>query len=324
MKVLTGLLYTSTLLIAVLLISCQPKGPKEVNPKKPKGDKASLIHDASYINDGKEIRPKRAENRITIYEQIYGADSSARFLSKRNDCKSCKNLKGRLIIPRYYQVNSKSFLNFLNKFGVGEDVDESAEAKCIPLVYGSFGVKRQGSGDNLIPSLILHNIRPYNNGLLKSPDNDNFREYIGACPPNCSEKTTNALGNPVTAKEATKMVERYNCFYDTLASVTRFLSNGTDSVLIARYFAFSQEDLMDIKKILKGRSNKYFFISLSAVPRTSYLDQPIPNTYVSDLIFHFDRPPLGGYPKPLKGNTVADDDDDEFLDITEPCPNACG
>lgn len=251
-----------------------------------------------------KISFKEADKRIKKYNYIYG--KGRRYLTGDSDS---------VLLPRYFTINSDSFFKLLT--------DKSRIE--FPL-FASLDVKERKYKDSTfkVANLIFHNIRPKPDGSLNNFSNDTFIDYGNACPVDCEKPGGDPEigggfdGEKVSKSEAKQRIEDYNKIYGL---EDRYIKapKGKDSLLIARYFDFSKDDIRELLAKMKGK-HEFFYVSMGANPKEGNMDQ----TYVSDLIFHFKRPNKDGHLDQTVERSLSDgDDDDDYYDVTTPCPNAC-
>ena len=245
-----------------------------------------------------EIPPDTARSRIKRYNTVYG--DQHRRLTSSND---------HVLVPRYFVINSQNYGKLL-------------EGDTSKTLYASLGVKarkdKDSERDTSIADLIFHDVRPAADGSVKDIKG-NFYDSGNACPIDCGDSYDHGgyNGASITADTAMARINRYNEIYGGAEKIVYLPSANPatkDSVLLARYYSFSRSDLKQLLSIMKEK-HQFFYVSIGAQAELDSQDRPIPNTFVSDLIFHEVRPDAGG------GLKVGDD---TFYDVTRPCPRACG
>ena len=294
----------SFLLISLsLLISCDSRKSSEETDSIPREEDLTKIK--SKLESG-QITEQLASERVDTFVSIYG-ETGMRVLKAASDCDTLC-VSDSLYLPRYFIVRADSFHHLLEVAQAGGEE-----------LYASMNIKMRKdvptNPDTAVANLIFHQIRPDSNGTLQDTINDIYLDYGNACPIDCGGTYAEGgfNGGPVTKAEAVARVNCYNCIYGS-SSTGRFLSNGTDSVLIAKYYSFSQDDISNLLGAMKEKEHEFFYVSMGAQAAMNSGGEKIPNKYLSDLIFHFVHPKTtGGF----------SGQEDEYFDITLPCPEAC-
>ena len=242
------------------------------------------------------INYNTAKNRINQYTSIYG-ETEMQYLEGNNK---------KVILPRYFVVNSYDYSNLLS------DRDG--------VLFASLNVKtRKDSPENpdtAVVNLIFHDLRPNPDGSLQN-ESDHFFDFCNACPIDCDNSYPDAGydGGPVDHTKAIARINDYNHIYGEGEEIIRYMKNTEtqDSVLIPRYYSFNVADIQGLLDAMNANDHQFFYVSMGAVPQIEN-GVTIPNTYISDLIFHYIRPSSSGQ---------LESHQDEFFDVTRPCPDSC-
>ena len=278
------------LLLCLGIYSCQEQPSSST--EKTKSDQQSDIE----LLPG-QIPYDTAKIRVDKYIEIYG-ETGMRHLTGSDS--------STVILPRYFVVNADSIGNLMKNHN--------------GRLFASLNVKPGYSGSEdleiSVTNLIFHKIPPNPDGSLKEVP-DLFYDYSNACPIACGESSPSGGYNsePVDSTEAVARINAYNNIYGQSDETVRYLKNATtqDSVLIPRYYSFSKTDIVDLLGAMEEYHHQLFFVSIGAVPLIEN-GQEVLNSYLSDLVFHYVQPGLGGH---------LSESGDVFFDVTRPCPDSC-
>ncbi|MCI4667283.1 MAG: hypothetical protein MRZ79_03915 [Bacteroidia bacterium] len=313
MKLYTQIYVLVTILLAFSLVACENQNDSSSN----KGEKTNEMaeKDGASLIDGSKVRISQddAVKSVDTYIGFFASENGIPSLSNQGSCDSeCSNLAQTVTLPKYFVVDSAKFNDLLKSVSDGASI------------YASFGIKLRTNGVVETPtpvvSLLFHKNRPNPDGTIPSDQDEEFLDYSNTCPIDCNEhgvhKDGGFDGGPVSKDDAKARIECYNCVYGSDPNTKKYITitNTPERILLPRYFKFSENDIDELLSAMSTRAHKFFYVSLGA--NLDPATMPDDHTYLSDLVFHYTRPDLEG--------NLSNPETDEFFDITEPCPNACG